>query len=282
MEPISNSDLERLRDTLAKHEVEYLLIGKMAAIVQGFPDTTQDADLFVERSAVNGTRLVEALRDLGFELAPEQVKQIQQGKDFIQVRTGPFDVDIVHAPDGIERYEDARQRGQQKDRETLPRLRDFATYLKENPPPGRLQLPARRYRASDPQVAAAPERPSRSGNDKAGDLHPGDAIPCRAGFPRLASSRPHAEHPQRTRPLSREASPALTAGARRRRPRLRRVRRSGLPAGGRRVAGAQAPTRPGHDLDHQGIVPARPERNRRLRVAVGVGGDEPLGVRMTR
>ena len=33
MEPISNSDLERLRDTLAKHEVEYLLIGKMAAIV---------------------------------------------------------------------------------------------------------------------------------------------------------------------------------------------------------------------------------------------------------
>ena len=84
MEPISNSDLERLRDTLAKHEVEYLLIGKMAAIVQGFPDTTQDADLFVERSAVNGTRLVEALRDLGFELAPEQVKQIQQGKDFIQ------------------------------------------------------------------------------------------------------------------------------------------------------------------------------------------------------
>ena len=191
MEPISNSDLERLRDTLAKHEVEYLLIGKMAAIVQGFPDTTQDADLFVEPSAVNETRLVEALRDLGFELAPEQVKQIQQGKDFIHVRTGPFDVDIVHAPDGIERYEDARQRGQQidgyrictiedvieskrasgrqKDRETLPRLRDFATYLKENPPPGRLQLPARRYRASDPQVAAPPERPSRAGKDKAGD-----------------------------------------------------------------------------------------------------------------
>ena len=191
MEPINNSDLERLRDTLAKHEVEYLLIGKMAAVVQGFPDTTQDADLFVERSAVNGTRLVEALRDLGFELAPEQVEHIQQGKAFIQVRTGPFDIDIVHAADGIEPYEEARQRGQQidgypicaiedvieskrasgrqKDRETLPRLRDFATYLKENPPPGRRQLPARRLRGSNPQVEAPPERRSQARKDKAGD-----------------------------------------------------------------------------------------------------------------
>ena len=57
----------------------------------------------------------------------------------------------------------------------------------------------------------------------------------------------------------------------------RRVDRNTPPC---RNAAAQAVT--DHDLDHQGIVPARPERNRRLRVAVGVGADEPLGVRMTR
>ena len=167
MEAISNGDLKRLRDTLAKHQVEYLLIGKMAAIVQGFPDTTQDADLFVEPSAANGTRLVGALRELGFELTPEQAEEIEHANALTQVRTGPFDVDIVRAPDGIRHYEDARQRGQQidgyricaiedvieskqasgrqKDRETLPRLRDFATYLKENPPPGRRELPARQF-----------------------------------------------------------------------------------------------------------------------------------------
>ena len=33
--PISPEDLERLGEALEKHGVEYLLLGKMAAIVQG-------------------------------------------------------------------------------------------------------------------------------------------------------------------------------------------------------------------------------------------------------
>ena len=49
MGPIEGRDLERVRDVLAKHEVEYLFVGKMAAILQGYPDTTQDADLFIEK-----------------------------------------------------------------------------------------------------------------------------------------------------------------------------------------------------------------------------------------
>ena len=185
MEPINNRDLERLRDTLASHEVEYLLIGKMAAIVQGFPDTTQDADLFIERSATNDRRLVSALRELGFALDAEQVKEIERGKDFIQLRTGPFDIDIVHAPDGIEHYRDARKRAQQidgyrictiedvieskrasgraKDRETLPRLRDFAIYLKKNPPRGRQQLPPQPRRTSDRKAPAPAQRPAPFG-----------------------------------------------------------------------------------------------------------------------
>ena len=41
--------LEELRDALAEHKVRYLFIGKGAAILQGFPDTTQDADIFVAK-----------------------------------------------------------------------------------------------------------------------------------------------------------------------------------------------------------------------------------------
>ena len=78
----------------------------------------------------------------------------------MQLKNGPFDVDLVFAPDGIERFEDAWRRGadingfpvcsiddiiaskqasnRAKDRETLPRLRGFREYLHE---PGREHHP---------------------------------------------------------------------------------------------------------------------------------------------
>ncbi len=36
-----------------------------------------------------------------------QASEIRRGKDFIQLKNGPFDLDLVFAPDGIERFEDA-------------------------------------------------------------------------------------------------------------------------------------------------------------------------------
>lgn len=101
---------EEIRDALARHGVRYLFIGKSGAILLGFPDTTQDADLFVERSEQNGRALVPALREIGFRLTDEQAQEIERGKDFVQLKNGPFDVDLVFALDGIERFEDAWNR----------------------------------------------------------------------------------------------------------------------------------------------------------------------------
>ena len=101
---------EEIRDALASHGVRYLFIGKAAAILLGFPDTTQDADIFAERSPENGRALVAALRQLGFALSDDHARDIERGKDFVQLKNGPFDVDLVFAPDGIERFEDAWQR----------------------------------------------------------------------------------------------------------------------------------------------------------------------------
>jgi hypothetical protein len=138
---------EEIRQSLAAHGVRYLFLGKSGAILLGFPDTTQDADLYVERTRENCRALAVALQDLGFALEPAQVSEIERGKDFIQLKNGPFDLDLVFAPDGIERFEDAWQRrvdvegfpvchpddiiaskaatNRQKDRESLPRLRSF-------------------------------------------------------------------------------------------------------------------------------------------------------------
>jgi hypothetical protein len=144
---------EEIRDAFARHGVRYLFLGKSGAILLGFPDTTQDADVFVEKGAGNGRALVAALRELRFDLAPEHAAEIERGKDFVQLKNGPFDLDLVFAPDGIDRFEDAWARrvdvegfpvchiddiiaskaatNRVKDRESLPRLRSFREFWLE-------------------------------------------------------------------------------------------------------------------------------------------------------
>jgi len=141
---------QEIRDVFCRHGVSYLFIGKSGAILLGYPDTTQDADLFVERTEANCEALYRALVELGFVLTAAQAAEVRQGKDFIQLKNGPFDLDLVFAPDGIERFADAWRRrvevegfpvchiddiiaskeaaNRKKDRESLPRLRSFREY----------------------------------------------------------------------------------------------------------------------------------------------------------
>ena len=44
---------EEIRDAFARHGVQYLFLGKSGAILLGFPDTTQDADVFVDKTESN-------------------------------------------------------------------------------------------------------------------------------------------------------------------------------------------------------------------------------------
>jgi hypothetical protein len=141
---------EEIRQVFARHRVRYLFIGKSGAILLGFPDTTQDADLFVDKNSDNAKAAVDALRELGFSLTDADADDIARSKDFIQLKNGPFDLDLIFAPDGIERFEDAWKRhidvdgfpvchiddiiaskvatNRRKDRESLPRLESFRQY----------------------------------------------------------------------------------------------------------------------------------------------------------
>ena len=141
---------EEIRDAFARHGVRYLFIGKSGAILLGFPDTTQDADLFLEKAPGNGEKAVKALLELGFQLGDSEAADVRRCKDFVQLKNGPFDLDLIFAPDGIETFEDAwAQRvdvegfpvcsldhiiaskaatNRVKDRESLPRLEAFREY----------------------------------------------------------------------------------------------------------------------------------------------------------
>ncbi len=143
-----------IRDASARHGCRYLFIGKSGAILLGYPDTTQDADIYAEKDPANGARLVAALRELGFPPTDDETAEITRGKHFIQLRNGPFDLDLVFAPDGIQRFDDAWRRrvevegfpvghlddiiaskaaaNRRKDLESLDRLRAFREYWLRN------------------------------------------------------------------------------------------------------------------------------------------------------
>jgi len=143
-----------LAKVLENYEVEYLIIGKGAAILYGYPGTTQDIDIYPKKEKNNCMKLIEALKHLQFVLDEALEKAIMAGMDFIQIRGGPFPLDIIFAPDGIESFDKARKRRtlidnrypcasmkdiiaskraakRQRDIEELPRLELFMKELQE-------------------------------------------------------------------------------------------------------------------------------------------------------
>ncbi|MDT7541786.1 MAG: hypothetical protein QOE33_1690 [Acidobacteriota bacterium] len=101
---------QEVATAFAARQVDYMFIGKSGAILLGYPGTTQDVDVYPRKDAENGRRIVAALNDLGFDVDATLEREIVNGKDFVQIKSGPFDIDLVFAPDGIESYEAAKTR----------------------------------------------------------------------------------------------------------------------------------------------------------------------------
>jgi hypothetical protein len=64
--------LNRLKDVFAslqRHDVRYVVIGGIAAVLHGVPRATFDLDLLIEPTSDNAQRLLEALADTGMGTA---------------------------------------------------------------------------------------------------------------------------------------------------------------------------------------------------------------------
>ncbi len=138
---------QKIAEAFSKNGVEYLFIGKGGAIILGYPGATQDVDLFVKKDSENAKRIIDALAVLGFKVTDAIRADILSGKDFVQLKDGSFDLDLIFAPDGIESFELAKSRrhmieglpvanirdiiaskkasGREKDFVDLPLLEDF-------------------------------------------------------------------------------------------------------------------------------------------------------------
>ncbi|MBP7950676.1 MAG: hypothetical protein KA004_13580 [Verrucomicrobiales bacterium] len=89
------------------------------------PLQAQEVDVFPAKSVENGQRMVKALLKLGFNLDDNTQAEIIRDKDFVQLKGGPYDLDLIFAPDGIESFAAAKARAVQEDIFPVANLRDI-------------------------------------------------------------------------------------------------------------------------------------------------------------
>lgn len=108
-------DPERLIKVLAKHRVRFVLIGALAARLQGFPRLTADADITPARDRGNLNRLAAALRELDArvftEAVPEGLRfdcsaEALSRADMWNLVTVAGRLDLAFTPSGTAGYED--------------------------------------------------------------------------------------------------------------------------------------------------------------------------------
>ena len=108
-------DPERILRVLAKRKVRYVLVGAIAARLQGFPRLTADADITPARDAKNLACLATALRDLSARVYTESVPEglpfscdaatLARAKLWNLVSDAGR-VDIIFQPSGTKGFED--------------------------------------------------------------------------------------------------------------------------------------------------------------------------------
>lgn len=108
-------DPERLITTLARHGVRYVLIGAVAARLQGFPRLTADLDISPARDGDNLGRLAAALRELEARVYTESVPDglpfdctasMLARADIWNLVTAAGRLDLAFTPSGTDGYTD--------------------------------------------------------------------------------------------------------------------------------------------------------------------------------
>jgi hypothetical protein len=104
-------DFSEFLKLLNDHNVEYLLVGGFAVAVHGYPRATADMDVWIRRRRLNAERLVESLREFGFdhdELVPELFLESQR---IIRMGEAPLRIEILTEIDGVE-FEQCAERSE--------------------------------------------------------------------------------------------------------------------------------------------------------------------------
>lgn len=109
-------DARRILEALARHRVDFVLVGGMAAQTHGNTRMTSDVDVIPEPTPQNLERLAAALRALGARVLNPGHEEVEIDAMMLpratiwQLATPHGNVDVLHEAPGAAPYEQLRER----------------------------------------------------------------------------------------------------------------------------------------------------------------------------
>ena len=102
MAPELPSDFKEFLNLLRSHGVKYLLIGGYAVIYHGFPRATGDMDIWIAIDPENARRMVETVREFGFDIPDLSPALFLQDNSMVRMGNVPVRIEILTRVSGVE------------------------------------------------------------------------------------------------------------------------------------------------------------------------------------
>ncbi|HWL93397.1 MAG TPA: nucleotidyltransferase [Phycisphaerae bacterium] len=110
MIPHLHQDFKEFIELLNARGVKYLLVGGYAVAFHGVPRYTGDIDFVVEPSPENSIKLIEVLRDFGFDSLRLNPSDFQREDQVLQLGVEPVRIDVLTSIAGVKFDEAYRER----------------------------------------------------------------------------------------------------------------------------------------------------------------------------
>ena len=95
-------DLREFVELLNALKVRYVVVGAFAVAYHGYPRYTADIDLFIERSAENARKIMDAIEQFGFGDVALSMEDFLQPDQVIQLGVAPNRIDLLTFLSGVD------------------------------------------------------------------------------------------------------------------------------------------------------------------------------------
>ena len=102
MDPALPNDFKEFLRLLRAHGVEYILVGGWAVIYHGYPRTTNDLDIWIGVAPENAKRVVDVLREFGFDVPELSESLFLQNDQIVRLGMEPVRIEIMTSVSGVE------------------------------------------------------------------------------------------------------------------------------------------------------------------------------------
>ena len=95
-------DFKEFLRLLRAHGVEYLLIGGWAVGYHGYPRATDDLDIWIAIAPANAARVVDVLKEFGFDVPGLSVDLFLQEDQIVRMGVEPVRIEVSTSISGVD------------------------------------------------------------------------------------------------------------------------------------------------------------------------------------